>query len=149
MVIDLKNGYGAEIAICSNPETVCDGLDVGCWQVEATAAAVEAADKVIFDAYGAFPQHESDFAVWHGGKWYSPDLHYGGRVAANLFRRVIETDDEGEEVGVDWERRSLRTDSELHPIRAALESVLQAADDAMDRVLAEWEEQEQADAESA
>jgi len=141
MVIDLKNGYGAEIAICSNPETVCDGTDVGCWKDDATAAAVAAADKVIFDAYGAFPQHESDFAVWHGGKWYKNDLGYG-KVAAALYRRVTETDDDGEAIDETWERCSSRTDSDLQPIRASLEAVLQAADDAMDRVLAAWEETE-------
>jgi hypothetical protein len=118
-VIELTDGYGVDVIVCGNTETLadgCEGIDD-----EAAAEAVRAASSLICDRLGSLPSIEMAFREWHGGRCYGqrPDLP-GRFVVANIYRR----DDDGDWSWCGWSEISANMQAE---IRAAVD----AADDAL------------------
>jgi len=141
--------FGLALVTCGNSETVAgapSGCDCGCWQEEATQAAVGAADRVLRERFGAASQTDSHFPNWHGGKYKRPDLS-AGLVIANVYGRDNLAADGEEPEWSDWTwcgAAALPTE-----LRAQVEAGLEAAADAADKEVAEWEAQVEADRKEA
>jgi hypothetical protein len=89
-LIELDATHAVEIVLCGNAETVCDGTELSqadsVTKEEATTAACEAANEVIWKHLHGFGSAANFFADWHGGKHCRADLS-GGIAVANLFSR--------------------------------------------------------------
>ena len=130
--IELTDGFGVEVIVCGNAETLTDGRD-GVSE-EAAGEAVRAASNLICDRLGSFPSIESNFSEWHGGRCYGqrPDLP-GRFVVANIYQR-------NEDGDWDWQGWSKISANMQAEIKAAVD----AAEDALIASLNESERLEAA-----
>jgi len=142
-IIALKDQrYGVCLTVCQNVETVCDGRDLSPWEEEATAAAGSKAQAVIHARLGELADDDRLFANWHGGKF-----SHGGFIAKTFYVREFESDidEDGEECGSfgEWEW----IDEKKVPAEtiAEVDSVIDAASDAMNAELDRWEARVAAD----
>lgn len=120
---------GVHITICTNSETVCDGRDLDNWHEEATRAATCAAAATLLVDY----EVDSFFANWHGGKFCRSGVRCG-HVVADLYRREITRDEEGDEEigGWKWCGREGYPAEALAEVEAMLEAASDAHSAALD-----------------
>lgn len=140
-VIELTETWGCRIVVCGNAETVCDSYDIESshyTEEEATTEACEAASEVILRELGDFPDTQSFFPDWHGGKY--------ARASFSMFWVVAEVYHREPTIGELEDPELAWTEWEWTPranvpavIRFGLEEVLSKASDAMRVVLQEIE----------
>jgi hypothetical protein len=143
-IIELTSEWGISIVLCSNPEAVCDGLEIGEWKDEACEGAVAAGYKA---AAAITPRsecgdRESSFEAWHGGECANA-TYCTGLVAIELFSRETEIDDFGDESRGKWEWAPRASHTSF--MRSVAKLFLEKIDDAMAAYLAAYEAAYEAD----
>jgi len=127
--IELTDGFGVEVIVCGNTETL--GEDRQGINEERASEAVRAATNSICDTLGQLPSIESTFAEWHGGRCYRnrPDLP-GRFVVGFVYRR----DEDGDWDWAGWSAISANMQAELERAREAAEDALLASLDESERL---------------
>lgn len=97
--------FGFRVTVCTNTETVCDGVDLdGLDADEVCSEATDAAGEVCAKLLGDLPDYSSYFADWHGGRFAghnSGRVGYGG-VVIDLLHRASFVAGDGIDDWDDW-----------------------------------------------
>ncbi len=100
-LIELTETWAAKITICSSGETL--GIEGDNREVERACAVVQAGQKVVSDwsPDSSAGDVDSNFRNWNGGCHCRATYRAYG-VAAELYSRELEEDDEGERAYSGW-----------------------------------------------